>query len=150
MNRRNPRAFTLPELLVTLALLTLFLNAATHLFHSSFGMIRAAETSQSDAAKFDHFLAALRRDVWEARQLSLKDSRELSLKTFAGRQVVWVREESAITRTIGDGEAADKQAWKGMPPMEFELKGQIVTLIAIEPRGRQRIDLISPASEAFP
>ena len=81
------RAFTINELLISLALIAGVMMIATRLFHVSIRGMRTAQTAQGEAAKFDHLLTVLRADVWGARDASIR--KPIGSTAVAARVPAW-------------------------------------------------------------
>jgi prepilin-type N-terminal cleavage/methylation domain-containing protein len=143
--RLRPRAFTLMEMLMALSLLTLFLSVATQIFHSSFKLMESATASDTQAARFDHALAALRRDVWESQRQTVSDH-ELSLEFPDKRRIVWTAsEDEGLSRTEQSaGTTDDERHWPQLTSMNFESAGPTVTLVVIGKWSHERVEMIAP------
>ena len=139
------RGFTLVEMLFYLGLIGLFMSAATQLFHISFKTIRATELAQTQAARIDHLLAALRRDAWDARKVQSSD-RDLSLELGPDRSVVWTLSSDGGMIRIGrrGGQPAEEREWKNLPAMKFEKSASGIVLIV----AGERVELASPMLQA--
>ena len=120
------RGFSLYEMVVALSLMTTLLFLATHLFHADFRLIQDAEASQRGAARIDHALAALRRDVWASESASVKTSQSLVLQLRDGT-VTWTSDADGGVKRVQTG-AADEQSWPATPPITFSAEGPVVLL----------------------
>jgi prepilin-type N-terminal cleavage/methylation domain-containing protein len=146
---RRP-GFTLLEMIMALALLGAFMTAATRLFYVSFRTIHSTELSRNQAARMDHFLAELRRDVWAARRATVSESGELALE-LEGRRITWSAAEGGVHRLeAGPQQQEAVRTWTSMPKMRFAATPSGVELLVSTAQGDERIELVLgvPRAEA--
>jgi prepilin-type N-terminal cleavage/methylation domain-containing protein len=109
---RRPSAFTLLELLVVLALLTVVGAVTVPLARWCVLAIHDSESAESAALRTDNAVNALRRDVWEASSMRTPSPNMLVLTRADGHVVVWESQQQnkALARTEAGREA---QQWGG-------------------------------------
>jgi prepilin-type N-terminal cleavage/methylation domain-containing protein len=108
---RGRSAFTLLELLVVLALLTIVLAVEIPLARWCVLAIRDSEAAETAALRTDNAVNALRRDVWEATSMRTPSPGMLVLTRADSHVVVWESQQSsALVRTEAGKEA---QRWGG-------------------------------------
>jgi len=142
------RGFTLLELIMALGLMAAFMTASTRLFQVSFRTIRSTEMSRNQAARMDHCLAELRRDVWAARRASVSDTGELALEVD-GRRITWSVAEGIVRRIEASAKETTRM-WTPMPKMKFVAIPAGVELLVSTDQGEERIHLVFglPSTEA--
>jgi len=144
------RGFTLLELIMALGLMAAFMTASTRLFQVSFRTIRLTELSRNQAARLDHCLAELRRDVWAAQHASVSNTGELALEP-EGRRITWSAAEGTVRR-VEPSRQETSRTWTPMPAMKFATTLAGVELIVATAQGEERIELVRslPMMEAHP
>lgn len=86
--RSGRPAFTLVELVLTIALLAVFAAVLTPVLHGTIRTLTAPPPAAA-AARLDAAVDALRRDVWSAVTLAAASPHELTVTGPAGRAVTW-------------------------------------------------------------
>ncbi len=81
---RSNRALILLDMIMTLALIMIFLGICGRLFTAAVRLMRQADSEQATLAAGDSALAMLRRDVWSATALTLETGQTLRLATPSG------------------------------------------------------------------
>jgi type II secretory pathway pseudopilin PulG len=143
-NRRSRQGFLLIEVLVCIGL---YLLAGALFIRLMRGTLRATDASRETAtavSQVDHLLNAIRRDVWQASEITLADPHSLILKESDSHAVIWklgadnaVRQESTPVQLAGvqyrvGGVSAVQDGW-----------GVIVTIPGSGIRGGGQICLLS-------
>jgi prepilin-type N-terminal cleavage/methylation domain-containing protein len=118
------RAFTLIELLFTLALLGIFSLVATRLTSMSIRLMRDLPAQTDLAVRIDRASDQLTRDTWPANKIEVS-GRELIL-TSTNHTLRWtLGANGAIIRSAAEG----LQTWEGVAPSgSFSTYGPLVTL----------------------
>jgi prepilin-type N-terminal cleavage/methylation domain-containing protein len=150
MTGRRRRGFTVIELIMALGLMAAFMTASTRLFQVSFRTIRSTEMSRNQAARLDHCLAELRRDVWAAQRASISNTGELALE-LEGRRITWSAAEGTVRRSDASPQETTR-TWTPMPAMKFAPTSAGVELNFATAQGEERIELVRSLSsmEAHP
>ena len=99
MKRKAPSSrggFTLVEMLSYLLLLSAFVLVSGQLFVSLMRVQSDFAAAQTGMLQFDHFVDALGKDMWNAQDLSVSDSRTIVIMQFE-REVHWQLDELGTT-----------------------------------------------------
>src|SRR2546430_16098730 len=116
------RAFTITELLAVLILLTVFSLIAGKLFHATFTLARTASQTQDAIATFDSAIAAIRADVWSARNVTV-EPQSINLEG-----ITWKIAGADLSRTEGER----IRHWTVPPGITFSGDGAGVGLVLPE------------------
>ena len=110
-NIQSRRAFTITEVLIAISILTIFLAAAGELFKSSMLLGYNAPRLTDQATRTDSALFQLRRDVWNASDVSVAENKSVDLETSDGKIVWKIGPEGDLTRTGNQGQS---EQWKAI------------------------------------
>jgi prepilin-type N-terminal cleavage/methylation domain-containing protein len=94
------RGFTINEILISLAILTVAMAVAGELFGSAVNLWRQTAAFSNQATKTDSVLQRLRQDVWGCDQIVVPDARTARLHNSRGNWIVW---------TLGSDGTADRK-----------------------------------------
>src|ERR1041384_875191 len=111
--RGRYRAFTLWELLITLALLSIFATVGGYLFHDSVKLMKQADSGHDRLARFESMTSLLRGDMWGAAQVRpVENGIELRRPEETIR---WVLGDRMGQRTVAqNGQSDQVQRWMGL------------------------------------
>jgi prepilin-type N-terminal cleavage/methylation domain-containing protein len=135
MNRtssRQPRGFSLPELLVSLSLLMIFMGLAGPLFRSVFLSTSMAATMSDRSTQIDTAVDAIRRDVWGSQKISVEDRQHAKLTADDGRIITWTLSSDG---TLSRDDGGVKQ-WQ-LGAAQFTFTSDSVSLTLTEARTPQ-------------
>jgi hypothetical protein len=99
--RPRHRAFTLTEILATLALLVFFFDAATQLYRSTILTAASCQQISNESARTDSALYQLRRDVWTAREVNSPRPGMMEITASEDGTITWRFDSDGATRTGG-------------------------------------------------
>jgi prepilin-type N-terminal cleavage/methylation domain-containing protein len=132
--------FSIPEILVALGLLVIFMAMTGPLFRSVFQTTSEAAKTSDRSAQLDAAVNAIRRDVWDSRAILLKDPRHVEMTASDGHMVFWnLSPDGTIKRQAGG--AASWGPGKGK--FTFSADQMSVTLAEEKSSGPQGVRLIS-------
>jgi type II secretory pathway pseudopilin PulG len=123
-NSLHCHGFALLEALFVIGLLGFVALVGGQIFITINQTTQRAAQRQMSQMRFDQAIRALREDIWNASQCSLRDSHTLQLQ-LGEKQVIWTTEKS-MKRTAGD----QIEAWEELQSdLHFEVKGNTVTVV---------------------
>jgi hypothetical protein len=130
---RRPRdGFTIIETLGMIAMLGLFILAASQLFVASLRVFKSAERMQEDASAHEAIARKLGRDAWGATRIETPDAHTAVLVQSGGSRIVWTlpREGGTIlrTQTRPDGGAEESPVRASSEPFGFAAEGGSLVL----------------------
>ena len=121
-NHRS-RGFSVTEMLVVIGIFAVFALVATRLMHTTIRVGHDAGYAQIAATSFDAAGRTMRRDVWSARQVAVKNDGSLTLSMSDGTSVDWsVDDGGTFTRSV-----------KSERPQKWETKAAGATIAAAGP-----------------
>ncbi len=100
----NRPAFTLIEIIMSLALLTIFFAAAGQVFHSSAMLSYNTPRLSNQASRIDSAIFQLRRDVWSSPQISVPKPTVTDLKSSEGKISWTINPDGDIARIDSRGQ----------------------------------------------
>ena len=112
--RCRASAYLLIEMLLVIAIFTLFGLLAAPLFTSAVKINREAAMAHGSLNRLDVVMDRLRADVWRARVIATPDERTVQLQWPDGSSVVWqMSDEAKLTRsaTFTGGRVDEPQSW---------------------------------------
>lgn len=121
----TPRGIALIHLLGVVLLLGSVMVVSVQIFAGSVKASRRAVVAQEKLDRFDTMIAALRKDVWGAASMELRDGR-LVLNVSGRPPIEWTTLE-AVTRTQ---EGQPPRTWRHGPAMRLEIIGGVLKLTA--------------------
>jgi prepilin-type N-terminal cleavage/methylation domain-containing protein len=107
------RAFTLTELLFTLALMGIAAVLSTRLFTGSIRVIHSAPQTQNHYAAIDRISASLRQDIWGASNIENPDAQTIVLIQPDRSQIKWTFDGDSVKRIASDHE----HRWPMLTPL---------------------------------
>jgi len=103
------RAFTMIEIIMSLALLTIFFAAAGQVFHSSVMLSYDAPRLSNQASRIDSAVFQLRRDVWNSSRIAASPQ-SVDLSWPDGTTTAWKIDGGSLTRTDARGQTESRPA----------------------------------------
>lgn len=137
------RGFSLIEILLTLSLLGVFSLLAFRLLGANMKVTEATLMADSNTARFDRAVAALRADVFDSASLEMPSPRLLRIHGSDKQIVDWEIDGNTIRRT----RAAARRAWDVGQALDLKLDAAVVLLsingndqlaMAARPKGGMR------------
>jgi type II secretory pathway pseudopilin PulG len=131
ISRRQPRGFTMVEMLFLLIMLGVFALAASKLFYVNITAARKTAEAQNAIASFEAGLSAMRADVWNAREIAEPGSNVIEVTT-PKLTVMWTIEGDQLVRQEDTG---DVRKWTAPPGLTIAAaKSRVVVR---SPAGRE-------------
>ena len=118
------RGFTLVEVLLALSLLGVFSLVAYRLLGANMKVTEATLMADSNSARFDRAVAALRTDVFDSASLEMPSPGLLRVHGSDKQLVEWKIDHNTICRT----QASARRAWDVGQPLDLKLDGAVVLL----------------------
>jgi hypothetical protein len=109
--------------------LVAFALIAGRLFHATVKLSHETAEGQNAAASFNSAIAALRSDVWAARDITVNDPQTATM-TLGDGKVIWTIAGTALTRTQG----TDADHWEAPAGAAFSVDGAALVLSAPDSR----------------
>lgn len=118
------RGFTLVEVLLALSLLGVFSLVAYRLLGANMKVTEATLMADSNSARFDRAVAALRTDVFDSASLEMPSPGLLRVHGSDKQIVEWKIDHNTICRT----QASARRTWDVGQPLDLKLDGAVVLL----------------------
>ena len=135
--RSHAPAYLLIEMLVIIALLTVFAGLAAPLFSHTLKINRETALAIGSLTRLDVVMDRLRADVWHARTIVTPDEQTVQFQLPDGSRVTWHKgDETVLTRTATamDGRAERPQAWPNWRfGMRFHERGPALLVQVLPP-----------------
>ncbi|MDQ3440400.1 MAG: hypothetical protein M3478_08645 [Planctomycetota bacterium] len=113
---RRRRGVMLLEMLITIGVIAIFLVVAGKLFTTTLRLTHASQSAAKDIAIFESCVAALRRDVWGAAEMTAPAEGGVLIKRGDGASVTWSAEGDGalVRRGVDETSAEVARRWPGM------------------------------------
>lgn len=144
--RKRVSGFTILEMLVVVGLVAMAAEIALPILRWSIIDVHKTEIEAESAACLDRAMNALRKDVWEAREMHTAPSDHLTLTSSAGHEINWqLNAEGSLERS--ESSAPSQQWTTQLTGISFAQNGSVlvVTIHASPQHPGSTISMISPA-----
>jgi type II secretory pathway pseudopilin PulG len=134
------------EMLVVLGLFVIAAEIAVPILRWSIIDVHNAQTQADSAACLDRAIDALRKDVWQAREIHTATSDHLTLTSAPGHEITWrLDADGSLERS--ESSAANQQWTTLLPGISFAQNGSVlvVTIPGSPQHLGSTLSMVSPA-----
>jgi type II secretory pathway component PulJ len=144
--RRRISGFTVLEMVVVTGLFVMAAEIAVPILRWSIIDVHNAQTDADSADCLDRATNALRKDIWQAREMHTSTSDRLTLTSAAGHEITWqANADGSLERS--ESSASNQQWTTFLAGISFAQDGSVlvVTIPGSPQHPGSTISMISPA-----